>query len=137
MLLSISEIIKKAASFSNDEEKIAYLQLNNNIALRKVLRFGYDPKVELLISREEITWKKQYPHGVEGMLYKEARRLRIFVKGTEYDSLDQVKRRMLFVSLLEDLNDNDADLLYTFLAKKGIKGLTFDHVKAAFPEDYK
>ena len=67
------------------------------------------------------------------MLFKEARRLRIFIKGGGYDNLNQVKRENLFISLLQDVDDKDADLLCTMIAQKPIKGLTKETVLQAFP----
>ena len=81
-------------------------------------------------------WKKNDYIGVEGMLYNEARRLRIFVKGGGYDELNQVKREQLFISLLEDVDNNDAEMLCKMISQKPFDGLPKEVVVSAFPEDY-
>jgi hypothetical protein len=134
MRLSISEIVNKLAEMKNKDEKIAWLRKYDSIPLRIVLRLMYDERVEFLIPNTPPPWKKNAYVGVEGMLYKEARRLRIFVKGGGYDSLNQVKRESLFISLLEDLDNNDAELLCQMIAQKPVKGLTRKTLEEAFPD---
>ena len=136
MQLSISEIVNKATELKTEKEKIEWLQKNNNVPLRTVLKYTYDPTIEFLIPNTAPPWKKNGYVGVEGMLYTEARRLKIFIKGGGYDNLNQVKREQLFISLLEDIDNGDAELLCKMITKKPLKGLTKAVVKASFPEDY-
>lgn len=136
MKLSISEIVDKAIGLKTEKEKIEWLQQNNNVALRTVLKYMYDPNVEFLLPNTAPPWKKNAYVGVEGMLYTEARRLKIFIKGGGYDNLNQVKREQLFISLLEDVDNDDAELLCKMITKKPLKGLSKSVVIAAFPNDY-
>lgn len=136
MKLSIAEIVNKAAELKTEKEKIEWLQKNNNTPLRMILKYIYDPNVEFLVPNTAPPWKKNAYVGVEGMLYTEARRLKIFIKGGGYDNLNQVKREQLFISLLEDIDNDDAELLCKMITKKPLKGLTKAVVKASFPEDY-
>lgn len=136
MRLSISEIVNKAIELETKEQKVEWLRKNDNSALRTVLKYMYNPSVKFLIPDTPPPWKKNDYIGVEGMLYKEARRLRIFVEGGGYDQLDQVKREQLFISLLEDIDNGDAELLCKMIAQKQLKGLSRKTVAEAFPEDY-
>lgn len=136
MRLSISEIVNKAIELETKEQKIEWLRKNDNSALRTVLKYMYDPSVKFLIPDTAPPWKKNSYVGVEGMLYKEARRLRIFVEGGGYDHLDQVKREQLFISLLEDIDNADAELLCKMIAQKQLRGLSRKTVAEAFPEDF-
>lgn len=138
MRLSISEIVKKTSELSSDSEKIEWLKKNSNIPLRTILKYTYDKEnVKFLIPDTPPPWKKNSYIGVEGMLYNEARRLRIFIKGGGYDDLNTVKREQLFISLLEDIDNNDAELLCKMIAQKPLAGIPFEVIKSAFPEDYK
>lgn len=134
MLLSLSEIINKACELSSKEEKILWLKKHDSVPLKTVLKYMYDDTVEFLIPSTPPPWKKNAYVGVEGMLYKETRRLRIFIKGGGYDNLNQVKREALFISLLEDIDNNDAELLCKMIAQKPLKGLTKATVAKAFPD---
>lgn len=134
MKLSISEIVNKAAELKNKKEKVQFLKENDSVPLQTVLRYTYDKEnVEFLIPNTPPPWKKNSYIGVEGMLYKEARRLRIFVKGGGYDNLNQVKRENLFISLLEDIDNGDAELLCKMIAQKPLKGLPKSVIEEAFP----
>ena len=134
MLYSISEIVNKATELKTKEEKVNWLRKNDSVPLKTILQFMYDTKVEFLIPDTAPPWKKNGYIGVEGMLYKETRRLRIFVKGGAYDQLDKVKREQLFISLLEDVDDKDAELLCKMIAQKPLKGLSRAVVNEAFPD---
>jgi len=137
MRLSLSEVISKASDFSKKIDKINCLKENDSIPLRQVLRLTYDDSIEFLIPNVAPPWKKNAYIGVEGMLYKEARRLRIFVKGGGYDQLEQMKRESLFISLLEDIDNADAGLLCQMITKKPFKGLTKKTLEEAFPDIYR
>jgi hypothetical protein len=134
MQLSLAEIINKATELATKQEKIDWLRKNDNVPLRTVLRCMYDKSVEFLIPNTPPPWKKNDYIDVQGMLYKEARRLRIFIKGGGYDDLKQIKREQLFISLLEDVDNDDAELLCKMIAQKPLKGLPKSVVIEAFPD---
>ena len=137
MRLSISEIVQKAIDAKGNDDKIAVLNEYNCDPLRMVLKYMYDKdNVKFLIPDTPPPWKKNDYVGIEGMLYKEARRLRIFIEGGGYDQLAAVKREQLFISLLEDIDNGDAELLCKMIAQKPLKGLPKSVVYSAFPEDY-
>jgi hypothetical protein len=134
MKLSIAEILNKATQLKTKEEKIEWLRKNDNIPLRTIIKNMYDKSVEFLIPNTPPPWKKNKYIDVQGMLYKEARRLRIFIKGGGYDDLKQTKREQLFISLLEDIDNDDAELLCKMIAQKPLKGLPRSIVVEAFPD---
>lgn len=134
MLNSLSEIVNKTTELKTKEEKVEWLQKNNSVPLKTILKYMYNTDVEFLIPDSPPPWKKNSYIGVEGMLYKETRRLRIFVKGGGYDHLDQIKREQLFISLLEDVDNGDAELLCKMIAQKPLKGLSRATVHEAFPD---
>ena len=134
MKLSISEIVNKATEIDTREQKVEWLKSNDNAALRIVLNIMYNKNIKDLLPTTAPPWKKNDYVGVEGMLYKEARRLKIFVEGGGYDNLNQVKREQLFIKLLEDIDNNDAELLVKMIAQKPLKGLSRRAVSEAFPE---
>lgn len=134
MLLSLSEIVTKATELPTKQEKIDWLRKHDSVPLRTILSIMYSKQVKLLIPQTPPPWKKNGYTGVEGMLYKEARRLKIFVEGGGYDHLNQTKRENLFIKLLEDIHDKDADMLVKMIAQKPLKGLSRAVVDEAFPE---
>lgn len=135
MRLSISEIIGKAGEIKSKKDKIEWLQKNDSQPLRTVIKYTYDSTVEFLIPDTPPPWNKnEYEDEAKTLLLREARRLRIFVKGEGYDTLNQIKREQLFISLLEDIDNDDADLLANYMiAQKPFKGLTKKTIIEAFP----
>ena len=136
MKLSIAEVVNKATELKTVEEKVNWLRKYDSPALRTVLKYTYDKNVEFLIPNTAPPWKKNQYVGVEGMLYAEARRLKIFIKGGGYDNLNQIKREQLFISLLEDIDNDDAELLCKMITQKPFKGLSKNVVVTTFPSDY-
>ena len=134
MELSLSEIVNTACEMPGKQDTIDYLKKNDSVPLRTILNIMYNKDIELLLPETAPPWKKNAYVGVEGMLYKETRRLKIFVRGGGYDHISQVKREQLFIKLLEDIDNKDAQLLVDMIKQKPLKGLTRTVVAEAFPE---
>lgn len=133
--LSISEILQNTAKLKSKSEKADYLRQHDVGPLRTVLRLIYDKDVEFLLPDTPPPWKKNKHTDAHTMLYREARRLRIFVKGGGYDEIKQIKREGLFISLLEDIDNDDANLLaHHMLSHKAVVGVTRKTIEEAFPD---
>ena len=132
---SITEIIKEAGSFSKKQDKINFLREWDNPALRIVLKYTYDSSIKFLIPDTPPPWTpNEFEDEAKSLLYREARRLRIFIEGGGYDNLNQIKREQLFISLLEDVDNDDAHTLVHMISKKSFKGLTKKAIVEAFPD---
>lgn len=133
--ISISEILTKTQELKKADEKVNWLRQNDNAALRIILKYTYDSSVKFLIPDTPPPWNKnEFEDEAKSLLYREARRLKIFVEGGGYDSLNQIKREQLFISLLEDVDNDDAETLCTMITKKPFKGITKKVVVEAFPD---
>lgn len=134
MRLSIAEIVTKASNEKKVADKVRVLQENNSVPLQSILKYTYDESVEFLVPDSEPPYKPSESHEGQGMLYSEARRLRIFVKGGGYDNLNQYRREVLFVEMLESVHADDAKLLIKMICDRKFKGLSLKTVTTAFPE---
>lgn len=133
--ISITEILNKTASFKQKADKIDWLKKNDNPALRIILSYTYDSNIKFLVPDVPPPWKKnEFEDEAKSLLYREARRLKIFIEGGGYDQLKQTKREQLFISLLEDVDNDDAETLCKMIQKKPFKGITKRAVMEAFPE---
>ena len=133
--ISISEIINQVSKFTKTQEKVEWLRKNDNPALRIVLKYTYDNNVKFLVPDTPPPWKKnEFEDEAKSLLYREARRLKIFIEGGGYDNLNQIKREQLFISLLEDVDNDDAETLCQMISKKPFKGLSKKTVQEAFPD---
>ncbi len=133
--ISITEILDKTAEFKQKADKIKWLKENDNPALRTILSYTYDSNIKFLIPDTPPPWtKNEFEDEAKSLLYREARRLRIFIEGGGYDQLKQIKREQLFISLLEDVDNDDAETLCKMIQKKPFKGITKKAVMEAFPD---
>lgn len=125
---SLAEIVNKTCELESREEKVAWLKANNSQSLRTILTVLYDPiKYVWNIPNTSIPPYTPSPH-VEshGMLYRQTRKLRYFIKGFDGDNLSQYRREFLFIEMLETIDRDDAKLMEKVLLQKPIPGLTTD-----------
>lgn len=134
MRYGIAEIVNKAVDMAEKEDKVAWLVKNDSPSLRIILRIIYDGEnVTLLLPNTPPPWKKNgYPDNHQ-LLVREARKMKIFIKGGGYDHLNQAKRENLYIKLMEDCDDEDAELLAKLVRQKPIRGLPRSVVYEAFP----
>ena len=133
--ISITEILDKTAEFKQKADKINWLKENDNPALRTILSYTYDSNIKFIIPDTPPPWNKnEFEDEAKSLLYREARRLKIFIEGGGYDQLKQIKREQLFISLLEDVDNDDAETLCKMIQKKPFKGITKKAVIEAFPD---
>ena len=133
---SISEIINDAAKTKDVADKVTTLQAGDAPALRTILRLIYDKEIKFLIPDSVPPYKENSAiENVETMLYREARRLRIFIEGGGYENLNQTKREGLFIGILEDIDPLDSELIVNhMITHKAVKGLSRKTVEQAFPD---
>lgn len=134
MTISIAEILKKASSLKTKAEKVEWLQNNNSVALRNVLILMYDKNFKFNIPNIKPPYKpSDYPDS-QGMLYREARKLKYFVEGMNDGNLSQLRREQLFIQMLESVDKEDAEILCQMIEQKPIRGLSKTTINEAFGE---
>lgn len=131
--LPISEIVNQAGKLKSKKQKIEWLQKHDSVPLRIILRLWYDENIEFLVPDSAPPYKENATSDEGMMLYHEARKLRIFVKGGGYDNLNQAKRESLFIGLLEDVFDPDSEMLCQMITREKVKGLTKQTLEEALP----
>ena len=134
--LSMTEVLSELPKKKTKAEKVAWLRKHDNVPFRNVLRLIYDESIEFLLPDTAPPWKpNEFEDEAKTMLYREARRLKIFFKGGGYDDMKQVKREQLFITLLEAIDNEDAELLANnMLSHTKVKGLTLPTLLEAFPD---
>lgn len=132
----MSEVLSELPKKKTKADKVAWLRENENVPFRNVLRLIYDESIEFLLPDTAPPWKEnQLEDEAKTMLYREARRLKIFFKGGGYDDMKPIKREQLFIKLLEDIDNDDAKLLaHNMLSHTKVKGLTLPTLLEAFPD---
>jgi|TARA_B100001093_G_scaffold502860_1_gene556406 hypothetical protein len=134
--LSMTEVLSELPKKKTKADKVAWLRQNDNVPFRNVLRLIYDETIEFLLPDSPPPWKpNEFEDEAKTMLYRETRRLKIFFKGGGYDDMKAVKREELFISLLEAIDNEDAELLANnMLSHTKVKGLTKATLEEAFPD---
>lgn len=134
--LSMSEVLSELQKKKTKADKVAWLRENENTPFRNVLRLIYDESIEFLLPDTAPPWKEnQLEDEAKTMLYREARRLKIFIEGGGYENLKPIKREQLFIKLLEDIDNDDAKLLaHNMLSHTKVKGLTKATLEEAYPD---
>lgn len=129
---SLSEIVTKACELPTREEKIEWLRKTQSDALRTILMLMYDKKHEWNIPNTTPPPYTPSPHvESQGMLYRQVRKLRYFIKGYDGDRLQQYRREFLFIEMLESIDRDDAKLMEKVLMQTPPAGLPADVINEA------
>lgn len=134
----ISEILETAGTKKTRKEKIEYLRTQNSRPLRTILKGAFDPTVQFLLPEGEPPYRKDdAPKGYEpSNLHKVTKQFKYFDVGGIGERLPAAKREKMFITCLESLHPDEAELVLLMKDKKlagKYKGITRTLVSAAFP----
>ena len=134
MKLGIAEILEGCSKLPKIEDKVNYLRQHDCLPLRVVLQYALDYRVEWLLPIGTPPYKPTEHLDQEGNLYRNIRKVNLFVKGGDHPDLHPIKRETLFIQFLEGLAPKDAELICAVKDKKiPYKGYTIKLVNTAFP----
>lgn len=132
----ISEVLEQASKLSKKEERVAFLRQNRSPALFDILRIAFDDDVVTVLPKGAPTYRKDdAPAGHEYLnLHRGHRRFKYFFKGPVANGVQPLRREGMFLSLLESLHGDEAELLIAAKDKSlKYKGITKKLVQDAFP----
>ncbi len=124
------EIFSAIESCEDDIEKVELLRKHDTPALRKLLRYMIDGRLQFVLKDCPSFKSKDIP-GMERMLYNRVRLLYLFVK--QKHDVDKKALERLLNDMLESIDYRDAEIVLQLLKKKLPKGLTKLNVTQAFP----
>tara|TARA_Y100000004_G_scaffold44534_1_gene48911 strand:+ start:228 stop:680 length:453 start_codon:yes stop_codon:yes gene_type:complete len=132
----LSEVLQKVHNAKTKAQKINILKENDSPALRSICKWSFDPAIESMLPEGAPPYvPNEAPEGTEhSKLSTEHTKLYHYIKGGN-DSLQNTRREMMFVQLLEGLHQNEAELLINTKDKKlhqVYKGFSSAVVKEAF-----
>lgn len=132
----VSEIIQRVSNAKTRDEKIQILRHYDNPALRSVLIWNFDSKVESALPLGEVPYTpNEAPIGTEHTrLVQEWKKFNYFVKGVT--DTPQAKRETMFIQMLESLQEVEAELMCLVKDKQLHKRykITKVVVQEAFPD---
>lgn len=133
MKKGIGEIINEVGKASSKAAKIDILRRNDDNTLRGVLQLAYDNNIKWALPEGRPPFKKlDKTFDSQGALYKEMRRMYLFLEGGN-PNLTPARREVLFISTLEELDPDDAELLLQ-CKDRNIVGVPKTVVQEAFPK---
>lgn len=134
---NIYEVFDEFEAVSSKKDKMKVIENNLSQTLVDVLRLGFHPDFQWLIT--EMPHNYKVPDTLKGIshanLSTELRKLYLFRKGDQTaEKMTPQKRNELLLQLLESLEFREAEVVIGILSKDfGVKGLTQKFVKEAFP----
>lgn len=132
MKLGLSEILNQASQQKTNKAKAEVLQQNDTQALRDLLQYALHPEITWDLPETDPPYRPSPYLDQEGMLFKELRRLYLFVNGNG-SRLKPAKVQSLFIEILESIAPRDAELLLLVKNRTLPKGITKSVIDEAFP----
>lgn len=133
--LALSEIISQACKLKAKKDKVTWLRQNSSNELRLLLSLVYDKeKYELHLPDTAPPYKPSEITESHGLLYREMRKMKYFIKGYAGDAVNPIRREAMFIQMLETVDIEDAKLLVHLVERNPFKGLTAATINEAFPD---
>ncbi len=135
---NIYEVFDEFEAVTTKKERMAVIEKNLSKTLVEVLQFTFHPDFKWKI--KEMPENYKIPDTKPGIsvaqLSTEIRRLYLFQEGhPEAEKLSPRKQNELLILFLESLEPREAEVVMGIFKKdQGVKGLTYNFVKEAFPK---
>lgn len=135
---NIYEVFDEFEAAKTKKERMDVIGKNLSPTLFNVLKYTFHPDIEWLV--KEMPHNYKVPDTVPGVsicqLSTEMRKLYLFSKGNPTaEALTERKRQELLIQLLESIEPREAEVVMGIFTKdQGVKGLTYNFVKEAFPD---
>ena len=132
----ISEVLSEASKITKREDRISFLQKNATPALKDIFRVAFDDDVVSVLPKGSPAYRPDdAPQGYSpSTLHKLHRRFKYFFKGPVANKTVPLRRESMFLTVLESLHAEEAEVLISAKDKKlKFKGVTKKLVSDAFP----
>ena len=131
------EILEQVSKQRSKAKKVEVLKEYECDALKSLLIWNFDDTVQSMLPEGEVPYQRnEVPVGTDHTsLRKEYKNLYHFVKGGN-DSLNSIRREMMFINLLRGLHPLEAEVLI-LIKDKALESkykITLQNVKDAYPD---
>ena len=132
MALSIAEVLEEVSKAKTREDKREVLKKNESWSLRALLQQNFHPQANWLIPVGAPPYNANQNSADTSLMF-EAKKLEYYTNAG--NNLPMLKREAMFVSLLERLSPDEAEILIAIKDQKlSYKGLTYKLVKDTWPD---
>ena len=133
----VHEILELVDSQRTKAKKIEILREYNDLALKAILIWNFDPTAISVLPEGPVPYKEnEVPVGTDHTsLRREWKNLYHFVKGGN-DRLSAIRRETMFVQMLEGLHPEEAKII-CLVKDKDLESkykITYDMVQQAYPD---
>ena len=132
MKLGLAEILENASKLQTRKERAEYLKKHDCRALQDIVQYALHPAISWDLPEGNPPYKPCVHLDQEQMLYKELKRLRLFVNGGG-GNLKKTRLEALFIELLESVHPKDAELVLLMKERKLPKGITPSIIEEVWP----
>ena len=130
--ISLSEIVTQTLTLKSKQEQVDWLKKNDSWALQVALAIIYDPvRYQWDLPQSVPPYTPSNINESHGMLYREIRKMKYFIKGNAGENLPRLRKEALFIQMLESVDKGDAKLLEAMLLQKPLKGLAAETINEA------
>lgn len=130
----VYEIFELVANAKTKKDKIKILQQNNTWPVKDILRCIYDESIQFLLPEGKPPYNGCLAESAAQSLNKTNLNYKYLVKGGPAPGMTSVKRENIFISMLETVRPEEAEILILMKDKKSLKGITKPIVKEAYPD---
>ena len=133
----VHEILELVDSQRTKAKKIEILREYNDLALKAILIWNFDPTAISVLPEGPVPYKKnEVPIGTDHTsLRREWKNLYHFVKGGN-DKISAIRRETMFIQLLEGLHPDEAEIV-CLVKDKALEdkySITYDIVRQAYSD---
>ena len=135
LLVTCHEVLQTASKIRVKKERVAFLQAHSALHIRNVLRGAFDDSIQWDLPEG----KPPYEMSSDGFRHmrRTTDQLKYFVVGGPGENMAMAKKQKIFISMLENLPPEDADVIIAMKDKKLHElypGITLEIVNQAFPK---
>ena len=132
--LTIHEILTRVGTRKTKEERIEVLKEYNCLALRDILKGGFDDEIQFLLPEGEPPYEPAPERNPPTTLHKMSKKFRYFAVGGPGERLPKARVEKMFIQVLEAIDPRDAKLVIAMKDKNlDYRGLNKKLVSEAFP----
>lgn len=132
MRLGIGELLRKAREINDVEERIAFMRRHYSAPIGNMLKYALEPEFVWDLPPGIPPYKENQFMDQHSNLYSEIRRMYLFMKGSG-DHVAPVRKELLFIQLLENVDPEDAKFLVHAKEKTLPHQFTVEEIHEIYP----
>ena len=135
--MKIYEILEAVPKKNSKAKKVKFLQENNSLGLRDILKGAFDDSIQWDLPEGEVPLEEDdIPETPKWNLIDVTPKLAVCVKNKRNAKVPSLKKETTFLELIKNVHPKDAEVLIKMKDKKFVglyKGLSKSVVMEAFP----